>query len=169
MPIATSLSPSRPSSPQQDFLGPLAQPPFLPATSEDGKIAVNYSCRPGGPRIYDLLGTLPLDEFGVLKWSVIDREEEIFEVDDLKDEYKVMHALWSRWIMLNRTTFVANYGEGAKLFVDKYWKMIRLAAGWEALRYWLLLLLAHRYLTGKDVADTLKHYERKIGMNSEDL
>jgi hypothetical protein len=33
---------------------------------------------------------------------VLDKEEEIFESDDVKDEQKVMLALWGRWIMLNR-------------------------------------------------------------------
>jgi len=43
-----------------------------------------------------------MEPFGVLSWAVLDREEEIFECDDIKDEYKVMHALWARWIMLYR-------------------------------------------------------------------
>ena len=83
-------------------LGPTAKYPFLPVRSDDCKIVIRYSCRIGGPKIYDLLGTLPMDQFGVLAWVVLDREEEIFEVDDIKDEYKVMHALWARWIFLNR-------------------------------------------------------------------
>ncbi|KAK7054805.1 hypothetical protein VNI00_003268 [Paramarasmius palmivorus] len=169
--LFSSTSPTRssfhptPTPPARNPLGPRAQPPFIPAISGDRKIQLNYSCRPGGSRIYDLLGTLSLEPFGVLKWLVIDREEEIFEVDDLKDEYKVMHALWARWILLNRTLFVANYGRGVKLFIDEYMEMIKLAAGWEALRYWLLMLLAHRYLTGKDVADALRYYEEKGGLD----
>lgn len=43
-----------------------------------------------------------MQPYGLLDWEVIDREEEIYESDDVKDEYKVMLALWSRWIMLNR-------------------------------------------------------------------
>lgn len=61
-----------------------------------------YSCRPTGPSVFDLLGTLPMEKFGVLDWDVIDREEEIWESDDVREEYKVMQALWMRWIMLNR-------------------------------------------------------------------
>lgn len=43
-----------------------------------------------------------MEPFGVLAWAITDREEEIFESDEMRDEYKVMHALWARWIMLNR-------------------------------------------------------------------
>jgi hypothetical protein len=43
-----------------------------------------------------------MEPFGVLAWYVIDNEEEIFECDDVRDEDKVMQALWGRWILLNR-------------------------------------------------------------------
>jgi len=88
--------------PPDDPLGPAARPPYLPAHSEYGGPAVYYSCRPGGACLFDLLGTLPMKEFGILDWEVLDREEEIYESDDVKEEYKVMHALWARWIMLHR-------------------------------------------------------------------
>ena len=61
-----------------------------------------YSCRIGGPRIFDLLTILPTDEFGVMSWEIVHREEELFEMEDVRDEDKVMLALWNRWIMLNR-------------------------------------------------------------------
>lgn len=61
------------------------------------------SSRPGGEQmLYDLMAGLSMKPFGVLAWSVIDREEELFELADTRDEDKVMQALWSRWIMLNR-------------------------------------------------------------------
>lgn len=63
---------------------------------------MHYSCRPSGPCLFDLLGTLPLEPFGILDWQVLDVEDEIYEVDDVREEYKVMHALWARWIFLNR-------------------------------------------------------------------
>jgi hypothetical protein len=88
--------------PSSDPLGPAAQPPYLPAKSEHGGPDVSYSCRPGGPCLYDLLNTLPMEPFGVLAWEVLDREDEIYDSDNVKDEYKVMHALWARWIVLNR-------------------------------------------------------------------
>lgn len=118
------------------------------------------SCRPQGPWLYDLLAGLPLDKFGVLAWSVIDKEEELFEINDTREEEKVMQALWSRWIMLNRRCvgindcledtqsdyavrrrdkFIPNYFEGVKHFIDEYGWMIHLAAGWGALRVWLFV------------------------------
>ena len=103
----TTLRPDRPSRyptppPADNLLGPAAQPPYLPAKSEYGGPTVYHSYRPGGPCLFDLLNTLPLEPFGVLDWEILDREEEIYESDDVKEEYKVMHALWARWIMLNR-------------------------------------------------------------------
>ncbi|KAF8970426.1 hypothetical protein BDZ97DRAFT_1791330 [Flammula alnicola] len=114
--------------------------------------------------LFDLLGTLPMEPFGVLDWDVLDREEEIYESDDVKDEYKVMHALWARWIMLNRNKFISNYYKGVISFVDEYWKFIHKAAGWDALRYWLYTLLANQFLNGHELAKVLLHYEGLTGM-----
>lgn len=144
--------------PPSDRLGPAAQPPYLPATGPDGKEI--YSCRIGGPRLFDLLNTLPMDEFGLMSWAVTDREEEMFEWDEVRDEDKVMLALWNRWIMLNRcaplltesvipysvvatrTSFIfEDYFTGVKQFVDKYWEIIHKAAGWRALRTFLIVSL----------------------------
>ncbi|KAG5638004.1 hypothetical protein H0H81_002272 [Sphagnurus paluster] len=153
--------------PASNPLGPSAQPPYLPAEPDEpnGHI-VYYSCRPGGPYLYDLVDTLPMEEFGVLKWEVIDREDEIWDSDNVKDEYKVMHALWGRWITLNRNLFIKDYSKGTIAFVDRYWRMIHRAAGWDALRYWLLMLVANRFINGVDVAKTLKHYEGLTGMDT---
>ena len=119
---STTARPDRPSRyptppPADNLLGPAAQPPYLPAKSEYGGPTVYHSYRPGGPCLFDLLNTLPLEPFGVLDWEILDREEEIYESDDVKEEYKVMHALWARWIMLNRyfvfcifiVVFITNY------------------------------------------------------------
>ncbi|KAH6909471.1 hypothetical protein BKA70DRAFT_1102610 [Coprinopsis sp. MPI-PUGE-AT-0042] len=153
-----------PPPPPDDPLGPAARPPYLPAHSDYGGPTVYYSVRPCGETLFDLLGTLPLDDFGLLAWAVLDKEEEIFESDDVKDEHKVMLALWGRWIMLNRTDFITDYPKGVRHFIDQYWKMIHRAAGWDALRYLLLLLLANRYLSAKEVAQSLKYYEEYTGM-----
>ena len=48
-----------------------------------------------------------MEEFGALSWYIIDKEEEIFECDDVRDEDKVMQALWARWIFLHRWVFSA--------------------------------------------------------------
>ncbi|KAG7446898.1 uncharacterized protein BT62DRAFT_993784 [Guyanagaster necrorhizus] len=143
--------------PPDRMLGPAAQPPYLPDDL--------YSCRPGGPRVFDLLQMLDMRPFGVLAWTVIEREDEIFDSDDIKDEHKVMHALWARWILLNRSKFIANYCRGITEFVDQYWLMIHKAAGWKALRFWLMTMLANRYLKGEEVASVLKYYEAKTQMD----
>ncbi|TFK49344.1 hypothetical protein OE88DRAFT_1736974 [Heliocybe sulcata] len=135
-------------------LGPAAQFPYLPQGNSQ------FSCRPGGPRLYDLLNTLPMDRFGIMSWFIIDKEEEMFELDDVRDEDKVMMALWARWILLNRNEFIRDYFQGTLAFVDEYWEMIKLAAGWSALRVWLLMLVANRFLEGSHVAKVLKHYEQ---------
>lgn len=81
--------------PKENKWGPAAEPPL-------------ESCRPEGPRIYDLLKELPLTDYGVYAWTIIDREEDLFEQEDLADEDKVMLALWNRWIMINRYGFRRN-------------------------------------------------------------
>lgn len=101
-----------------------------------------------------------MEPFGILDWQILDVEDEIYECDDVREEYKVMHALWARWIFLNRWVWrrlvdftlrclrgsdaslvgrnklISNYLKGVIAFVDDYWKMIHRAAGWDALRYW---------------------------------
>jgi hypothetical protein len=39
-----------------------------------------------------------------------------------------------------RSLFIKDFFQGVMNFVDTYWEMIRLAAGWKALRVWLLVL-----------------------------
>lgn len=138
------LAPPPPNSP----LGPAAEPPA-------------HSCRPGGPRLYDLLNDLPLEPYGILAWAIVDREEEIYELGDVKDEDKVMLVLWNRWIFLNRydacpscgwrtrNTDIRHadsvkfnfhgYRSGIEAFIDENYKMIHRAAGWAALRAFLLV------------------------------
>ncbi|KIK41670.1 hypothetical protein CY34DRAFT_193961 [Suillus luteus UH-Slu-Lm8-n1] len=143
--------------PRPDPLGPSAQYPYL--LESDGI----YSCRVGGPRLYDLLNKLPLDKFGVLAWVILDREEEIFDIDNVRDEDKVMQALWFRWIFLNRNKFVSEYFKGTKTFINENWQMIDLAAGVAALRTWLLVLSINNFLLTSDVVALLRHYRELTG------
>ncbi|KAI4521470.1 hypothetical protein K525DRAFT_201143 [Schizophyllum commune Loenen D] len=138
-------------------------PDFFPAYSDypDGQ-TVYYSTRPEGPRLYDLLGTLPLAQYGALAWAVLDQEEEILEVPDIPDEQKVMQALWARWIFLHRLDFVKKYEDGARMFIDEHWRMIHKAAGWAALRNMLLVLYMNRFLKMNEVAILLRHYEELV-------
>ncbi|KIM85682.1 hypothetical protein PILCRDRAFT_816884 [Piloderma croceum F 1598] len=94
---------------------------YLPENSEDGQMY--FSCRQGGPRVYDLLNALPLAPFGLLSWFVVDREEEMFELNDILDEDKVMQALWGRWILLKRQEFLADYYQGIVTFIDENWRI----------------------------------------------
>ncbi|KAH7915040.1 hypothetical protein BJ138DRAFT_222271 [Hygrophoropsis aurantiaca] len=157
-----SAQPSRYPTPPPptDPLGASAQFPYLPGDNSDAL----YSCRIGGPRLYDLLNTMSLDEFGVLSWVIVDREEEMFEVDDVRDEDKVMQALWTRWIFLNRNLFVANYPRGMRAFVEQNWRMIHRAAGWAALRQWLMIFMTHKFLSPVDIVEILKYYQGLTGM-----
>ncbi|KAF7980297.1 hypothetical protein HWV62_39077 [Athelia sp. TMB] len=103
------------------------------------------SRRPGGPRPYDVVNTLPLTQFGMLSWFILEREEEMFELHDIADEDKVVQALWGRWILLHRLHFVEDYYAGTLAFIDKNWAMIDRAAGWAALRAFLLVRIALNY------------------------
>ncbi|KAG9218155.1 hypothetical protein CCMSSC00406_0008094 [Pleurotus cornucopiae] len=150
--------------PKENPLGPAARYPYLPYVSEYGGPTMFYSCRPGGPRLYDLLGTLPMEPFGLMAWYILDIEEEMFDEDHIADELKVVLALWGRWIFLHRMEFLANYYQGVIMFVDEYWRMIHRAAGWNALRWHLMILKASKFLTFTDVAKVLKHYEYLVGM-----
>ncbi|EKM56487.1 uncharacterized protein PHACADRAFT_253645 [Phanerochaete carnosa HHB-10118-sp] len=140
--------------PETNPLGPAAEPPL-------------ESCRPGGPRIYDLLNELPLEPYGILAWSIVDREEEIYELADVMDEDKVMMALWNRWIFLNRVKFTFHregetYRSGVQAFIDEYYVMIHRAAGWAALRAFLIVLAANKFLSIRDVLKLLCHYDKQV-------
>ncbi|KAF7975516.1 hypothetical protein HWV62_9327 [Athelia sp. TMB] len=96
--VASSVSMHESSSQTplaEAYLGPSAQ--YLSPSIDH-----QYSRRPGGPRLYDILDDLSLSEHGILSWYILDREDEIFEQDDVLDEDKVMEALWNRWIMLHQ-------------------------------------------------------------------
>ncbi|KAG2003477.1 hypothetical protein CC2G_004078 [Coprinopsis cinerea AmutBmut pab1-1] len=104
--------------PPDDPLGPVSRRPKFPLVSEYDGPTIYYSCRinpsnhsrrenddeptDNEPTVFDWLGTLPLDDYGLMDWAILDKEEEIWESDDVTDEQKVMHALWARWIFLNR-------------------------------------------------------------------
>ncbi|KAI0684212.1 hypothetical protein BC835DRAFT_650719 [Cytidiella melzeri] len=164
--LATHENPLRPPQPRTGITedGKLIPPPknarYGPAAEPPLE-----SCRPGGPRLYDHLNELPLEPFGVMAWAIIHTEDETFEQEDLPDKDKVMLALWNRWIMLNRDAFV--FGDRyvqVTNFLDEYYVMIHRAAGWDALRQFLLVLLANKFLTISHVTKLIKHYEKRVDM-----
>jgi hypothetical protein len=85
-----------------DPLGPLGVYPYtLPDVHDDNESLVT-SCRPCGPRLFDLIARHPMSDYGLTSWSLLERDEELFEIDDLRDEEKAMQALWNRWIFSER-------------------------------------------------------------------
>lgn len=102
---AEIIRPAKPIDPDN----PDRYPTPPPADNLEGPAAVYpyisgmmYSCRPGGPRLFDILNEIPLNEFTYMSWAIIEREEEIFELPHIRDEDKVMHALWDRYIFKHR-------------------------------------------------------------------
>ncbi|KAF8631491.1 hypothetical protein AX15_002378 [Amanita polypyramis BW_CC] len=158
--------PQYPRPPPSSYrLGPAARKPYLPAKSPYGGPDIDYSTRIGGPYLFDLLQLLPLEPYGLLDWMVLEREAEIFNDDELTDELKVIVALWARWMMLNKNVFAKNCVEGVRQFIDEYWRMIHLAAGWEALVYQILVFVAYRLIGQSEVIPLILYYEKLVGMD----
>lgn len=68
-----------------------------------------------------------------------EQEEDIYELDSVLDADKAMRALWTRFISLHRREFIASYGEATRKFITDNWQVIHRAAGFAALRIWLLV------------------------------
>jgi hypothetical protein len=82
-----------------DPLGPLAAFPYFPTSDDESH---HFSCRPCGPRLFDIVARFPASSYGLTSWSLFERDEELFEIDDVRDEEKAMQALWNRWIFSER-------------------------------------------------------------------
>ena len=85
-----------------DPLGPLGVYPYLPLIATNNDDGLTFSCRPCGPRLFDLVTRYPMSDYGLTSWSLLERDEELFEIDDIRDEEKAMQALWNRWIVSRR-------------------------------------------------------------------
>jgi hypothetical protein len=85
-----------------DPLGPLGVYPYAFPDVHDDKDRLITSCRPCGPRLFDLVAGQPMSNYGLTSWSILERDEELFEIDDMRDEEKAMQALWNRWIFSER-------------------------------------------------------------------
>ena len=87
----------------RDPLGALGTRPRLSSSVDnDNDSLLGLSCRPCGPRLFDVMAEVPISEYGLTSWSLLERDEELFELDDVRDEEKVMQALWNRWIFFKR-------------------------------------------------------------------
>ncbi|KAH9161399.1 hypothetical protein EDB89DRAFT_733538 [Lactarius sanguifluus] len=148
-----------------DPLGPLAVYPYLPTSGDDESLL--FSCRPGGPRLFDLISRFSASEYGLTSWSLIERDEELFEIDDMRDEEKAMQALWNRWIFFERRRYLLDPKKTTIAFVDKFLAVIMKTAGWKGMRVWLLLLAKHKYLTGDDVVEVMSYYETAAGIGPQ--
>ena len=85
------------SAPQVQVTDPLG-----PLPHADDYKSLHFSCRPCGPRLFDLVAMFPASDYGLTSWSLLERDEELFEIDDVRDEEKAMQALWNRWIFSER-------------------------------------------------------------------
>lgn len=159
---AAFSSSARPVPSIEDPLGPLAVFPYFPI-SDDNEI-LRFSCRPGGPRLFDLVARLPASEYGLTSWSLLERDEELFEIDDVRDEEKAMQALWNRWIFSERRRYLLDPKKTIIEFVEKFLAIIKKTAGWKGMRVWLLLLAKHKYLTEDDVVAVMRYYETAAGI-----
>jgi hypothetical protein len=88
---------------QRDPLGALGTHPYLSSSADDDNDTLGISCRPCGPRLFDLIARDDtISDYGLTSWSLLERDEELFEIDDVRDEEKALQALWSRWIFSQR-------------------------------------------------------------------
>ncbi|KAI0264680.1 hypothetical protein BC834DRAFT_250486 [Gloeopeniophorella convolvens] len=162
-PATASASSSRTPGPC-DPLGPAAMSPYLPVNIHGSEESFRFSSRPGGQRLFDLVSRYPMSDYGLTSWSILERDEELFEIDDMRDEEKALQALWNRWIFSKRRQFFLDPSGTVTQFIDAFKPTITETAGWKGLRVWLLLLAKHRYLTGDDVVVAMGHYEASVGL-----
>ncbi|KAN0111730.1 hypothetical protein V8E52_008291 [Russula decolorans] len=144
----------------RDPLGALGTHPRLSSSvDDDNDSLLGLSCRPCGPRLYDATAKEPISKYGLTSWSLLERDEELFEIDDVRDEEKAMQALWNRWIFFERRHYLLDPRQTVIEYLEAYKCIIMEAAGWKGVRVWLLLLAKHKYLTGDDVVTVMTHYE----------
>jgi hypothetical protein len=87
----------------RDPLGALGTTLRLSSSADDDNDSpLGLSCRPCGPRLFDIIAKDPISKYGLTSWSLLERDEELFEIDDVRDEEKAMQALWNRWIFFKR-------------------------------------------------------------------
>ncbi|KZV76587.1 hypothetical protein PENSPDRAFT_646017 [Peniophora sp. CONT] len=144
-------------------LDPYIRPPYLtsPVPTEDGKF-IYYSCRPGGPRIYDYLQTLSLKPYGLMRWQVEETEAHILEAEGLSDVGKCMHALHNRWFFLHEVEMYVNPAKCIAEFVHTWWRHIYNMVGIKALKFYLLEFGHLKYLTPRQSGDICQQYRADV-------
>lgn len=129
------------------------------SVEDDNDCLPSLSCRPCGPRLFDVIAKEPISKYGLTSWSLLERDEELFEIDDVRDEEKAMQALWNRWIFFKRRHYLHDPRKAVIEYLEAFKSPIMKTAGWKGVRVWLLLLAKHKYLTGDDVVTVMTHYE----------
>jgi hypothetical protein len=141
-----------------DPLGALGTHPNLSSSVDDDGDSLGISCRPCGPRLFDLVARDANSDYGLTSWSLLERDEELFEIDDVREEEKAIQALWNRWIFFQRrcldpypknAVMCADWGlkshylldpcKKAMEFLEAYKRIIMETAGWKGVRVWLLV------------------------------
>lgn len=51
----------------------------------------------------------------------------------------LISSILTFFFLKKRQCFIANYLKGVEAFIDQYWEFIHRAAGWGAVRAWLLV------------------------------
>jgi len=148
----------------RDSLGALGTHPYLSLSVDDDNDGRGLSCRPCGPRLFDLVARHPISGYGLTSWSLLERDEELFEIDDVRDEEKAIQSLWNRWIFFQRRQYLLDPRKMVIEFLEASKQTIMETAGWKGVRVWLLLLAKHKYLTGDDVVTAMTHYETLAGI-----
>ncbi|KAF8489731.1 hypothetical protein F5888DRAFT_1155777 [Russula emetica] len=144
----------------RDPLGALGTRPLLSSSvDDDNDSLLGLSCRPCGPRLFDVTAKEPISKYGLTSWSLLERDEELFEIDDVRDEEKAMQALWNRWIFFKRRQHLFDPRKTVMEYLETFKCTIMETVGWKGVRVWLLLLAKHKYLTGDDVVTVMTHYE----------
>ncbi|QRV88953.1 hypothetical protein RhiJN_16971 [Ceratobasidium sp. AG-Ba] len=122
-------SPVRPRRDRQPGSSALPQP-REPTPAAD-PFPNGYSSRiHNRPRIYDILRNLPMHH-GVLTSQVIANEEEMFAEDHIiegpnsteisYEETRLMGALWTRWMVVEKNRFIANPFDCLNRFTNSFY------------------------------------------------
>jgi hypothetical protein len=88
--------------PERRWEAALRAEEVLPRMALDGKTYIQYSNRVTGTGLVDLLDCLDMEKIGALKWYTLEKEDDLMEWDDTRDEQKIMMALWCRWMLFSR-------------------------------------------------------------------
>ncbi|VDC00103.1 unnamed protein product [Peniophora sp. CBMAI 1063] len=142
---------------------PFIQPPYLaePVPTEDGGF-IYYSCRPGGPRLYDYLMVLSLKPYGLMRWQVEEAEAHILGSEGLSDVGKCMHALHNRWVFLHELLMYVDPAKCIADFVHSWWHHIYNMVGLKVLTHYLSEFQHAKLITVRQAADICFQYRADV-------